>query len=367
MRFPLRRPTPFTLFVVIMLSGIIVSTLLFRTAQNASLTSFHRTLRPYDGVATDAQKLYLAARTNTSDLLFKITFAVLAAVIGLQLSETKRAYFSERGIFSAAGLLLASVYAAFLFQIGVSRCMEASLDDVFGPVLNYPILCQFWFLFAGVVIVAAALFRRPRRATLTAVFVAVLACRAASAETAYKTCVGSWAQGHSIVLPATATDDAARLVKHLVVRQTLQPSDSNRCAVTATMLDEVRYIALRDGSPETGVAAGKALATVLRAARERAEAPNLSPGELVDQLMSIAEIWKVASGMFDIVSGKTLFVTVTDLTGSGEQWLGYTRLRLRLRPGRYRIRAADGTKVLYEADVALARNALVPIDAGPRP
>jgi len=367
MRFSLRSPTPFALFIVTMLAGIIASTLLFRIAQNVSLAPPHKTIRPYDGAATDAQKLYLAARTSTSDLLFKIAFAALAALIGLQLSEKRRAYFSERGIFAAAGLLLASAYAAFLFQIGVSRCMDASLDDMFGPILSYPILCQFWFLFAGVVIVAAALFRRPRRATLAAAFVAVLACRAASADPAYKDCARSWAEIHSTALPTAATDDAARLVEHLVARQELHVAKSDRCAVAATMLDAVRYTALRDGSPETGVAAGKALAAILRAAREAAEAPNLSPGELVDRLMSIAEIWSVASGIFDIVSPKTLFVTVTDLAGSGEQWLGYTRLLLRLPPGRYRIRAADGTKVVYEADVALARNARVPVDAGPRP
>jgi len=357
------RLSSFALFIVTMLSGILLSTLLFRLAQTTSFQPPGMSARPYTGTMTDAQKLYIGARSATSELLFKIAFATLAALIGLQMSNAQ-SRFSQRGIFAAAGLLFTSLYAAFLFQVGVSRSMEASLDEMFGAVLGYPIMLQFWFLFAALVLIAASLFRGPRHHAAVIAFAALLGAVPLQAETtASRQCVSGWAKSHDIELSPAATADAARVVEILAAKQKLKVTAGNRCAVVTTMLDAVRYTALRDGKPETGTAAGDALAKMLRDARKTAEAPNFSPGELLRQLLSIAQIWTVDSGVFDIDAKETLFVTVISRSDPKRpQWLGYTRWLLRLPPGSYNIRLADGTRIVFDRTIDLAADARVPID-----
>jgi hypothetical protein len=347
-----------------MTAGMALSTLVFRYAQTVSLTPPSVAPPPYTGSVTEAQKLYISARTATSELLFKLAFTTLAALIGVEASESTRIRLSQRSVFAAAGLLFTSLFAAFLFQIGISHCMEASLDDMFGPILAYPILLQFWFLFAAAAIVAAALFRKPRRAAMAAAMFVVLATPVAAAP-AYRDCVRTWAESQSIPLPAKASVDAEKLIKRLAAVQELEVAPADRCAVASTILDAVRYTALRDGKPAAGQEAGTALASMLHDARKAAESPNLSPGELVQQLLSIAEIWTVASGILDIDAAKTLFVTITDRSGGRPtQWHAYTRCRLRLPPGKYNVRAAEGTRIVFDKDVQLDRDARVPLRVG---
>ena len=370
MKNRLRNITPFTILVATMLAGILAATLLFRYADRATLSvPGEPVARPYSGSVTDAQKLYIAARTATSELLFKIAFATFGALIAFQLSDARRARFSERGVFAAAGLLLTSLYASFLFQIGVSHCMEASLDDMFGPILNIPILCQFWFLFIAVVVVAAALFRGPHRSAIGATIVAVLICQGAYAGTTSRRCVRDWASSRSVELSETATNDAAALVDRMMMREKLAVLESDQCAVSATMLDAVRYRVISEGKPLTGTEGGAALAEVFHSARRAAESPNLSPGELIDSLVAIAEFWSIPAGVIDIDAKKTLFVTVTDRSpqSHGSQWLRYTRCILRLPPGLYEVRVAEGTHIVFDKEVDLAPDGRVPIDAGPWP
>lgn len=357
------RLSPFALFIVTMLAGIAVSTMLFRRAQSISLQPAGSSARPYTGTMTDAQKLYIGARSATSELLFKIAFATLAALIGLELSNAQ-SRLSQRGIFTAAGLLFTSLYGAFLFQVGVSWSMEASLDEMFGPVLGYPILLQFWFLFAALVIIAAALFRNPRHRAVVMAFVALLGAAPLQAKTTTsRQCVADWATTHDIGLPPAAVGDAARVVEILAAKRGLKVTGDNRCAVVTTMLDTVRYTALRDGKPETGAEAGAALAKILRDARKTAEAPNFSPGELLRQLLSIAEVWTVDSGIFDIDAKETLFVTVISRSDPKRpQWLGYTRWLLRLPAGSYNIRIADGTRIVFDRTIDLVTDARVPVN-----
>jgi hypothetical protein len=81
-------------------------------------------------------------------------------------------------------------------------------------------------------------------------------------------------------------------------------------------------------------------------------------------LAAIAEFWKVPAGVLDIDAKKPLFVTVTDHgpRSRGVQWLRYTHCVLRLPPGRYGIRAADGSRIVFNSEIDLPRDARVPID-----
>jgi hypothetical protein len=357
------RVSPFAIFAITMLLGMIVATLVFRHAQTLALAHpAPRSTQPYTGHVTDAQQLYIEARTATSELLFKLAFAALTALIGIEASEGARARFPQRGLFAAAGLLFTSIYAAFLFQNGVGLCMEASLDDMFGPILAYPIVLQFWSLFAAAAIVATALFQKPGRIAAIITTLMAIAPRPALAAPLYRDCVTSWAAARSITLPREAAQDAEQLIGRVVARQELKVAAKDRCAVATTLLDDVRYMALRERKPAVGTAAGAALAPMLHEARVAAESPNLSPGELVERLLSIAEVWSVASGILDIDADKPLFVIVTDrLSRPQKQFYEYTRCVLRLRPGKYNVRVAQGTRIIFDNDIELAADARVPL------
>src|ERR1051325_6460396 len=361
--------SPLVVFFSTMLAGLVVTTVLFRSADRETLSPPGQSHRVYTGQATDAQKLYIAARTAASELLFKVAFAAFGGLAALQLSEKSRALVSERGVFAAAGLLLTSLYASFLFQMGVSRCMEASLDDIFGAVLTVPILCQFWFLFVAIVIVAVSLFRGTRRATAAAALViALVACRGAYATPATTAaCITSWASPRRVQLPAGARRDGVARVTGMAARQQLAVAAADRCIFAETMLDAVRYTAIEDGNPVSGAEGGEALAKIIRDARRAAESPNLAPGGLMASLSSIAQIWEHTAGVIDIDAKKPLFVLVTDRrpASRGQQWAAYTRCVLRLEPGRYAVRVAEGTRVVYDAEVEVVRGGRVPIDAGP--
>ncbi|MBV8516076.1 MAG: hypothetical protein JO197_01620 [Acidobacteria bacterium] len=363
-----RLRSPLLLFFGTMLVGMSIATLLYRCADAGLLTKPGAVARSYTGNATDVQKLYLESRNSTSELLFKIAFTAFGALVAFVLSGARRAASVERGIFSAAGLLLSAMYAAFLYQIGASRCMEASLDDMFGPILNYPILCQFWFLFVAVMVIAVALFRGPRRAAVAAAIIITLVVpRVASAQTSVG-CVRDWAKSRSVELPSSAQADAIALVNRMAARQRVEVPKGDRCELAETLLDTVRYSTIHDGQPASGAAGGAALAAVLHTARVSAESPNLSPGALMTDLVSVAEFWKTPSGIIDIDARKPLFITITDRgpRSRGTQWLRYTRCVLRLPPGHYGIRAADGTRIVYSAEIDLARDARIPIDV-PKP
>jgi hypothetical protein len=240
--------SPLMLFLVTMLLGVTIATLLFRQADRSTLAPPGLNVHPYTGAVTDAQKLYIESRNATSELLFKAAFTTFGALVAFVVSGARGAVSAERGIFAGAGLLLSSMYAAFLYQIGVSRCMEASLNDMFGPILNVPILCQFWFLFVAVMLVAVALFQGSRRPAMTAAILALLVGRAAHAEPTPLRCVHEWAQSRSVELPAPAERDAVALVDRLAAREELTVTEKDRCTVTATMLDAVRFSTLHEGS-----------------------------------------------------------------------------------------------------------------------
>ena len=359
------RLTPFALFVILMIGGVAFATIVFKAAQREMARDAQkRVARPYTGAASDAQKLFLESRSGTSQRLFEIAFAAAAALLALQFSEKQRPQFSGHGVFGAFGLLVASIYSALLFQIGVSRCLEASLDDMFGPILTYPVLCQFWFLLAAVVLTAASLFRRPRGRLAVAMLVSLLSFSAGAAGIpSYSQCVTTWASSRSLILPDKGVVDAAKLVERLRARQKLTVNAQERCALTATILDAVRYAAISQGQPSTGKEGGEAMAILLRAARQAAEEPTLSPGELIGVLASIAEIWSVPSGIVDIDAPRTLFVTVVDRAAPAKnQWRAYTRCVLRLPPGTYAVRAALGSRIVYRGDIKVVDRARIPLD-----
>jgi pimeloyl-ACP methyl ester carboxylesterase len=376
----IRSLSPFTIFVLVLLAGLTLVTVLFRKAQTDAMFRKTRSAgaAPADatkgrspamsapsGVSgaqstvTDAQKLYLESNTGASELLFNLAFASLSALLALQYSEKRPVRLSAFGVFAASGLLLTSIYAAMLFRFGVSHCLEANLSDIFSTVLSYPILCQFWFLFSAIAVIAASLLR-PSRYGMLALVLAAAAVSGPSVAAAptiapcvaagptLGPCVEAWATSRGLQLTTKAISDADTVIRRVADKEKVRLEDTNRCAFSESVLDAIRSIALRDGHEAKGGAGGTAVAALLIDARASLEASTVSAGELVDRLLSIAEIWTVASGVLEIHAERILSVTVTAAGKTREQWNGYTpRWLLRLPPGSYDLIASDdgGTRV----------------------
>lgn len=354
----LRHLSPFVSFGVVFIAAIIVATILFRAAQHRAMNaSADNTPGPAAlGALTDTQKLYLESRLGTSQLLFNIAFAIIGGLLALHFSEKTRPPLSTHAVFSAAGLLLASIYSAFLFQIGVSHCLEGSPNDLFSAVLNYPIVAQFWFLFAAVILIAISLMRRiPSRAGLIAVAIVWLSMPSsayanAAAKPDYAGCVRKWASERQLEIGDKAVKDGAALIKFVVGHDQITVADARTgCTLASTLLDQVRFQALEDEDVSTPAKASAAVERVLHDGRVATQTTNVSFGELVDELISIAEVWRVAAGIVDFDDGRRgqLFVTVMSRERPPKQRKGRTPWIVRLPPGKYDVTASEGAQQVY--------------------
>jgi hypothetical protein len=354
-----RRMPAFYSFGLVFIVAMTLATMLFRVAQERTMEATDQRAQAA-GTLTEAQKLYLESRLGTSELLFNIAFAIIGSLLALRFSEKTRAELNTHAAFVACALLLASIYSAFLFQIGVSHCLEASPTDMFSSVLSYPIVAQFWFLFVAVILVALSLIRRIPRAGLVAIIGAMLfvtpGCAVASQATPQPEpgCVREWAAARQLELPASAIADATALVTYLVVREEVEVTADDRCAVAGTLLDALRFEVLKNANLTTAAETNEAMAKMLRDALVATQTPNVSLGDLLDEMISIAEIWRVAAGVVEFIDetdGGQLFVTVMSRDRPPKQRNGRTRWIVRLPPGKYDVTASVGATRVYSAEV----------------
>jgi hypothetical protein len=373
-----RRPvlTPFVTFLLLTGLGILGSTGLARYAQR----SFDRpdpdaVAAPQKAEVDETQKLFIASRTGGSDLLFKIAFASLGALLGLRFSEKTSVLIGSHSHFAAASFLLCSIYNAFLYQESVAHVLEGPLLAMYGPELRYPVLCQFWFLFAAVVLLAASLFRPSRRA-VAAVVVLVLSagCSALAQDPAspLSACAGQWGQSRSVELDTTAARDLATLAERIARRREVDLvalSETDRCSFVASLADHVRFTAISDGAPSEKSGLGAAVKALLRQAVESTESPNFSAGEFLDRLLGLAQIWREPSAVLDIDSGtRTLFVSVTDpVRPQTSTWKGYTRFLLRIPPGTYQLSAAEDGILVTRRTITVKDGDRTPISIPDKP
>jgi hypothetical protein len=330
--------------------------MLFRSAQQKlmSATNPSATVIPLN----ETQKVYLETRRGTSELLFNISFAIIGGLLALHFGATQRSPLHGHATLSACALLLASIYSAFLFHVGLSYCLEASPNDLYSPITNYPIVAQFWFLFTAVTLLTMSLLRRMPQAALGIAVAAVLLMTtptfAASAEgDAYKQCARKWASERGLELSAKALQDAAAVTAFVVKRDLLEPTE-DRCTVTATLLDRVRFEAFDTESITTAAQVSAAIAKQLHDAATTTMTTNVSLGDLLDDLVSIGEIWRVKAGIVEFVdeaAQQPLFVTVVSKTRPPVQRKGRARWIVRLPPGKYDVEASSGADEIYNETV----------------
>jgi hypothetical protein len=340
-------------FTLVFVLAMVLATVLFRSAQHRLInaTGASPTVTPLN----ETQKVYLETLLGTSELLFNISFAMIGGLLALHFGAKRRSPLHRHAILSACALLLASIYCAFLFHVGVSYCLEASPNDLYSPITNYPIVAQFWFLFASVLLLTMSLLRRmPQAGIGIAVAVCLLKSTpmfAAPADaTAYAQCARKWASARSLDLSADAIQDAVAVTAFVVRRDALEPPAEDRCTVTATLLDRIRFEAWETESITTAAQASAAVAKQLHSAAAATGTTNVSLGDLVDDLVSIGEIWRVKAGIVEFVDDaaqQALFIIVVSKTRPPVQRKGRARWIVRLPPGKYDVAASSDADQIF--------------------
>ncbi|HEY2090378.1 MAG TPA: hypothetical protein VGJ81_00685 [Thermoanaerobaculia bacterium] len=346
-------------FTAVFVVAMLLATILFRAAQQRLMNMTGAA--PTVTALNEAQKLYLETRVGTSELLFNISFALIGGLLALHFGAKRRSPLHSHAILSACALLLASIYSAFLFHVGVSYCLEASPNDLYSPITNYPIVAQFWFLFGSVILLTVSLLRRmPQAGIGLLAAVCLLGSRptfAASVEgDGYAQCARKWSSGRSLELSAQAIRDAVTVTQFVVQRDALEPAKEDRCTVTATLLDRIRFEAFESESVATQQQVSVAVAKQLRSAAAATRTTNVSLGDLLDDLVSIGEIWRVKAGIVefvDEVAQQALFITVVSETHPPVQRKGRARWIVRLPPGKYDVAASSGAEEVFSDTIEI--------------
>ncbi len=383
--------TPLTTFLVVVLVSVLASTWLLRLAQSEAMRRV-RAETPQSAEISSTQERFLASRGAGSELLFKLAFASLGALLGLRFSDKAQLRIGSHAHFAAAGLLLGSIYNAFLYQESVAHVLEGPLEMLYGAELRYPVVCQFWFLFAAVTLLAVSLFRPSRKIAGALLFALAVGLTPAAGQRPAVTepqpsaaatpsvaagrdpavdlaqCGAEWMRSRGVAVSGSSAGDlgelAARLARRSEVNLTaLTPVD--RCAFVSALADGLRYAAINEGATADAAGQGRAVAGLLDRALSSTADPTFSPGELVHKLLAAAQIWREPAAVLDIDAGdRTLFISVNDPRERQLMWRGYTRLLLRIPPGTYQLSASEDGVIVSRRTLTVGDGDRIPISLG---
>lgn len=371
----LRRPTikPLTTFLLLAVVGILGSTWLLRRAQaEAMRQSAAEGPRPTEINLT--QQEFITSRSAGSELLFQLAFASLGALLGLRFSDKARVHIGSHAHFAAAGMLLSSIYNAFLYQESLARILEGPLDVLYGAELRYPVVCQFWFLFAAVALLSVSLFRPVRKmaaASLLAFVGGALPATAQVAPATLASCGAQWGQSRGLDSSTLATSELGELATRVARRSEVDIqglSSADRCAFVSALGDGLRYAAIAAGAAADGGKQTRAINALVRRSLSTMSDPTFSPGELLQHLLAAAQIWREPAAVLDIDGGsKTLFVAVYDPRNPQLQWRGYTRLLLRIPPGTYELSVSENGVIVNRRSLSVGDGDRLPISLAAQP
>jgi len=347
-----RLPFPFLVFLGVFVGSIALVTLLSRMSQSSPATVPSQVLASPE--IQEIQKLYLESESARSMLLFNLAFGTLGALLGLRFAEKTRVKLDGTATFGACGLLLTSIYSSFLFQTGMSRILEGTLDEMYGPPLRMPILCQFWSFFLAVILLSFTLFRPlPKKAAILLIAGAFSAT--AAEAVAPDSCIRDWGRDRSLELPSAAVADARVALERLRKKSELKPESTAGCNYAYSVLDQVRFVAISQDGEITGKAGAESVSKVLHNLAAATARPTFSHGKLVDELLDLLEIWRGRSGLLDLQSAlqEPLWIEVRDTAQAKRFWQRYTPCLLRLPPGKYLVSASNsgqrvGSSVMIE-------------------
>lgn len=338
------------IFLGILGLGAIGLTVLFRLSQDGSL-----------GVAVspekidDRIKIFADMKVRLSERLFNLAFATLAGLVGLHVKAGDSAGRRSDGWLpvSAAALLSLSLYAAFLFQTGIGMALgPGPLTLIYGPLLDLPLTAQFWLFVAGIILLLFWVLPPAAQRLFLVALLCAAPIRPTFAADSFTACVGPWQTSRGVTLSAAAETHAATVVARVAQRAAVDIPVESRCDYAASLLDEYRRVALKDALSDADALSKleQRLATTFKAT----ESANFAPGEFLNKLLALSQIWRVPSGLLTVDSKQDTVYIIVTRKQSSSHWEAYSNWVIRLPTAHYRVRVyKDDQQVRAYDDVVI--------------
>jgi hypothetical protein len=342
-------------FAVVLLTGGLLVTLANREA----------TFSPARGdVAsrqlTDAEKLAVESKVNTSDMLFNLAFGTLAALVGLRFHERVGRRLTGVVPVVASGLLGLSLYSSFLLRSTLENAiLLGPATMLYGSAPVVPLAAQFWcFVFAVLLLAGWVLSARTIVVLVFALTPWSAAATASGEDVSPAKCAGQWAAERGADLSGSATDAAVRVIRRVVERSGVRVPAGEECTYMRTQLDALRSVALAGDVPQAEWPAWAD--TTLAELDRQTSTPGFSFGELLSKLLAASAPWGLpASGLLRVVSEPSpVQVMVSPLTSAGRPATCFTVCEIRLSPGPYRlVFLRDAARFAPDRDVTITDGA----------
>jgi hypothetical protein len=340
----------FAVFLVATTIGILCSTLIYRDLQTDDSGALVLQNRARIELS-DADKKLIEVRDSTSKWLLGLAVGLLPGLV-VKKSSTDEPTVQDKVLPLLAGaLLLVSLYGFFLAQDSVAFVLSRGPQyHLYGWLSTFPILLQFWSLLAALVVLMAHWIRPSEKVSFPTL--AVLLAFAANPHEAQaasvtpsstKPCVQAWAASREVDLSDQEVGLASSVVARIAHRADVSPSSV--CDFASVHLDQLRFEASKTAASLTPLS----VADALREADKDLRSTAISPGTLLERVLSVSELWHKPSGLMRI-EGKPGGATVL----LNSRVVGLTNLDLRLVPGKYLVEVlSGGAVVMRKADVVI--------------
>jgi hypothetical protein len=329
----LRRNPPIVALALVLIVGFTLVTTFYWSLQTQAPK--HRA----EEQLTDRHKELIRDEGDLCKWLFGLASGALAGLLGMVLKEPARRDLLDIVPMTAYGLLLLSLYGAFLYYTATAQILRfGPLDYFFADQYWFPILIQFWSLIAALVLLAIWMVRRKTPSILATILLlgVILPSGHAQADS-QRDCAAAWFKDRL----AAAND--GRLAESVLGR--LQSRSGNHkirsCTEVSSVLDTLRFAASKAGKADSA----SDFTEYLSAMEEELTNSGLGFSTVVDYVIKGMAIWDAPFGVLEVkaLKGRCIILLNGDEVGF-TNWIG------RLKPGNYRLRIVRQGTVLFSSD-----------------
>jgi hypothetical protein len=324
--------------------GLVTLTVLYRFAQT-ELPVPSSDVGLSDKI-NDVQKLLLESEQNMSKWLLGLAYGTVVAILGARFRDQSETRMIEALPLCALSFLLVAIYAAFLFLDGtVFVLSKGPLYQMYGPVLQIPLLAQFWCLVIALGLLAVWLYG-PRKSAVKLIITLIMLMStalqgAAQDNTKSNKCISKWRTSRGV---SEVTDaQAMAVLSHLKTKTHYHPPSTADCDYMFTVLDAVRTSWAIDVFMRTAQGVSPlSIQDYLSNVDASFTAPGLSESDIASRLVQLTALWRQASGILEVEAPDPNSVLVDDAL------IGITTTMVRLPVGTYHleVRNAKNVRVL---------------------
>jgi hypothetical protein len=282
------------------------------------------------------QEKLLSERGDMSKWLLGLAYGTLAGVLGMQAKgDEKYRPSGSVGAMVACGLLVVSLFAAFLFQEATAWALMYDSNLFYGSYIEAPLQLQFFTLVIALILLAIWFFRS-RSASIISLICLSLVVQLQAAPQAELGCAEKWSKSRHITLSVAGQASLAQLIRNIRTQSGVQEKSSDTCEYTFALADEMRtLVRQRPGESDADFES-----EVKKLAEQSAQAGALPP-DWVARLINISMFWKP-------VPYATLTIE-SDPGGLqvrlGPDIAGWTPLQERISPGNYKLELVQDGEV----------------------